>query len=97
MATALTLIMSLFGVREGLAKIIAVGIAVTAALCVLIGSYQFVKYRGAEEARREIKDQNNEAAFKGSEARLSRADCVARDGVYDFRRQVCTGLALGDR
>lgn len=97
MAAALSLIMGLFGVREGIAKVIAIAIGILVALGAVWGCYEIVKRRGADEVRQEIKDQVNEAGIKGSEARLSRADCVTRDGVYDFRRQVCTGLAPGDR
>lgn len=81
MGAVLTLIMSLCGVKEGLAKIIAAGVAIIAATGAVWGGYELIKHIGAEEVRQEIKDQTNEAGIKGSEARMSRADCNARDGI----------------
>lgn len=61
------------------------------------GVYAYVKHQGAEEVRTELREKNNEAGIAGSEARMSRADCHRRGGMYDFRTGKCSGLETGGR
>jgi uncharacterized membrane protein YjfL (UPF0719 family) len=95
-AAAIALLARL-GIGPTLASIItwaAIALVVSGAVW---GGYELIKNRGADEVRDQIERQNNEAGNKGSEARLSRAECVAAGGLYDFRTGHCTGLAAGNR
>lgn len=91
------ILVSRTGLGQGLAKLIVWAGLILAAGVVVVGGYELIKHRGAEEVRNQIKEQNDEAGLAGSGARLSRRDCVAAGGVYHFDTGVCAGVEAGDR
>lgn len=92
MATGIfALVARLFGISPDVAKVIAILIAIAAALGSAWGGYEYIKHRGAQEARIQIERENADATVKAIEASRSFDDCVAAGGVWDFRRQRCAG------
>ncbi|MER8503880.1 hypothetical protein [Mesorhizobium sp. M1142] len=97
MTWIITLVAGMLGVNRQLAGIIAIGVTIVVASGAAWGVYAYVKHKGAEEVRQKIERENHDAIDKGLDARMSFDDCVAAGGVWDFRRQRCSGASLGPR
>ncbi|TIT19906.1 MAG: hypothetical protein E5W81_05745 [Mesorhizobium sp.] len=97
MGAIVGLVASLLGVNRTLAAIIAIGAAVVVASGAAWGVYATIKHKGAEEVRDQIQKDNQDAIRKGIEASRSLDDCIDAGGVWDFRRQRCSGTSLGPR
>ncbi|TJV70356.1 MAG: hypothetical protein E5X76_20185 [Mesorhizobium sp.] len=97
MSAAITLIAGLVGGNRLLAGVIAWGVIALAASGAAVGVYEVIKHKGADEVRARIEKENQDAIRKGIEASRSLDDCLAAGGVWDFRRQRCSGPALGHR
>lgn len=91
MTAIITVIARLLGVDQLAAQVIAIMITIAVALGSAWGVYAYIKHRGAEEVRTQIERDNQDAIRKGIEASRSFDDCVAAGGVWDFRRQRCSG------
>jgi len=63
----------------------------------VLGVYEFIKHKGADEVRAKIEKGNQNAIQKGIDARMSLDECIDAGGVYDFGRQRCTSATLGPR
>ena len=85
------------GISPDVAKVIAILIGIAVSLGGLWAGFAYIKHIGAEEVRDQIQKENTDAIQHGLDARLSFDDCLAAGGVYDFRRQRCTGAAHGAR
>lgn len=97
MAVVIAVIARLFGVSPAVANLIAIMVAIAVALSAAWGGYAYIKHRGAEEVRDQIDKENQDAIRKGIEASRNFDDCLAAGGVWDFRRQRCSGTEIGHR
>ncbi|TPN43194.1 hypothetical protein [Mesorhizobium sp. B1-1-7] len=97
MSALITIIAGLIGVPRPLAGIVAWATIALAISGAVIGGYHLIKHQGADELRARIEKDNQDAIEKGIEASRSLDDCVDAGGVWDFRRQRCSGAALGHR
>ncbi|MER8754063.1 hypothetical protein NKH69_00065 [Mesorhizobium sp. M0976] len=97
MSVVISLVAGALGVNRTLAGIIAIAAAVVVASGAALGGYELIKHWGAQEVRDQIEKDNQDAIRKGIEASRSLDDCVAAGGVWDFRRQRCSGTSLGAR
>lgn len=84
-------------VPRPLAGIVALAIIALAAGGAALCVYEFIKHQGADELRAKIEKGNQDAIHKGIDARMSFDECIDAGGVYDFKRQRCTGATLGPR
>jgi hypothetical protein len=91
MTAIIAAIVRLFGVSPAIANIIAIMIAIVIALCGVWAGYELIKGKGAEEVRTQIERDNQDAMRKGIEASRNFDDCDAAGGLWDFRRQRCSG------
>ncbi|TPJ76179.1 hypothetical protein FJ422_30300 [Mesorhizobium sp. B2-6-3] len=93
----ISLVAGLVGVPRPLAGVIAWAAIAVAVSSAALGGYALIKHWGADEVRAEIEKDNQDAIRKGIEASRSFDDCTAAGGLWDFRRQRCSGPAGGDR
>lgn len=93
MTAVLALAARLLGISPDVAKVIAILLGIAAVLGSAWGGYAYIKHIGADEVRDQIQKENTDAIKNGLDARLSFDDCLAAGGVYDFRRQRCSGPA----
>ncbi|MGT2467440.1 hypothetical protein ACVOMV_25025 [Mesorhizobium atlanticum] len=97
MSLLITFVVGRLGVSRLLAgAVVWAGIALLASGAVFT-AYEVIKQRGVDELRTRIEKENQDAIRKGIEASRSLDDCLAAGGVWDFRRQRCSGPALGHR
>lgn len=89
MTAFVTLLASLLGLRQTTVKLLAVFAAGLLVLGLVGGLYLWVKGKGADELRAELERLSHDNVVKGSRARLSRHQCNAAGGLWDFRHNVC--------
>ncbi|MER8478452.1 hypothetical protein [Mesorhizobium sp. M1163] len=97
MGSLIGAVAGLLGVNRLLAGVIAIGAAILVASGAGLSVYMLIKHQGAAELRQKIERENRDAIEKGLGARMSFDDCLAAGGVYDFKRQRCSGATLGPR
>lgn len=97
MSWLITDVAGLIGVPRPVAVVIAWAAIAVALSGAVLGGYELIKHRGAEELRAKIEKDNSDAIKKGVDARMSFDDCLSAGGVYDFKRQWCSSPALGPR
>ncbi|MER9901588.1 hypothetical protein [Mesorhizobium sp. M0130] len=97
MSALIGIVASLVGVPRPLAGILMWAVMLVAISGTVFGGYEIIKHWGAQELRYQIEKDNQDAIRKGIEASRSLDDCIAAGGVWDFRRQRCSGAALGPR
>lgn len=97
MSLLITLIAGRLGIGRFAAGAIAWAVIALVAGGAIAGGYHLIKQRGADELRARIEKENQDAIRKGIEASRTFDDCLSRGGVWDFRRQRCSGPALGHR
>lgn len=84
-------------VPRPLAGIVAWALIALAVSGTALGVYEFIKHKGAEEVRAKIERENQDAIRNGIDAARSYSDCADAGGLWDFRRQRCSGATLGPR
>ncbi|MER8540229.1 hypothetical protein NKH17_12320 [Mesorhizobium sp. M1334] len=97
MSALIGIVAGFVGVPRPIAGILAWAVMLVAISGAAFGGYELIKHWGAQEVRDQIEKDNQDAIRKGIEASRSLDDCVAAGGVWDFRRQRCSGAALGPR
>lgn len=97
LTTILAMAARMFGLSPDAAKVVAIMIAIAAALGSAWGGYAYIKQLGAQAERARIEKENTDAIVKGIATSRSLDECLAAHGVWDFRRQRCSGSAGGDR
>ncbi|MER8667616.1 hypothetical protein NKH45_10440 [Mesorhizobium sp. M1156] len=97
MGTLIGIVAGLMGVPRPLAGILAWAVMLLVISGTVFGGYELIKHWGAQEVRDQIEKDNQDAIRKGIEASRSLDDCIAAGGVWDFRRQRCSGATLGPR
>jgi hypothetical protein len=93
----ISLVAGFVGGSRPLAAAVVLATIALAAAGAAWGGFALVKHWGAEELRAQIEKENQDAIRKGIEASRNFDDCNAASGVWDFRRQRCSGAAPGDR
>ncbi|MER9665570.1 hypothetical protein [Mesorhizobium sp. M0203] len=97
MSALIGIVAGLVGIPRPIAGILAWAVMLLAISGTVFGGYELIKHWGAQEVRDQIKKDNQDAIHKGIEASRSLDDCFAAGGVWDFRRQRCSGATLGPR
>ena len=87
----------LIGISPDIAKVVAILIAIALALGSAWGGYAYIKHSGALAERARVEKENTDAILKGIATSRSFDECLAARGVWDFRRQRCSGAPGGDR
>ena len=95
MSLLITVIVGRLGVSRLAAGAIIWAVIAVLASGTMLGVYELIKHKGADELRARIEKENQHAVQKGIDARMSFDDCLDAGGVYDFRRQRCASPALG--
>ncbi|MER9056406.1 hypothetical protein [Mesorhizobium sp. M0910] len=97
MSALIGIVAGFVGVPRPLACILAWAVMLLAISGTAFGGYELIKHWGAQEVRDQIEKDNQHAIRKGIEASRSLDDCITAGGVWDFRRQRCSGATLGPR
>ncbi|MER9130656.1 hypothetical protein [Mesorhizobium sp. M0768] len=97
MSGLIGIVAGLVGVPRPLAGILTWAVMLVAISGTALGGYELIKHWGAQEVRDQIEKDNQDAIRKGIETSRSLDDCIAAGGVWDFRRQRCSGASLGPR
>ncbi|MCA0025458.1 MULTISPECIES: hypothetical protein [unclassified Mesorhizobium] len=87
----ISLVAGLLGVPRPLAGVIAWAAIAVAVSGTVFGGYQLIKHWGAEEVRNQIEKENMDAIRTGVEASRNFDECDRAGGLWDFRRQRCSG------
>lgn len=87
----------LIGISPDIAKVVAILIAIALALGSAWGGYAYIKHSGALAERARVEKENTDAIVKGIATSRSFDECLNAGGVWDFRRQRCSGASGGDR
>ncbi|RWF39713.1 MAG: hypothetical protein EOS46_30480 [Mesorhizobium sp.] len=97
MTALITVIVGRLGISRMVAGAVIWAVIALAVLGAALGVYEFIKHKGADEVRARIEKDNQDAVYKGIDARMSLDECIDAGGVYDFGRQRCNAATLGPR